>query len=265
MDFENIKKVGIRTGIGIAVSVFLLLVNGLGSLDFLYDFGNYLSEPITFGIGQFSEGVENLLFTIIEIGYLKEENQSVINENLALKAEIGKSVEVELQNEILNTQLNSIPTQNTPLILARILGVDRSGISEHVVVDLGSDDGIEVGNAVVIGDILVGDIRDVYKTTSRVRLVTNRNSNIVSMNRNTRAKGLVRGSLDGLVMEEILESEDVNVDDVIIVWSDNFPRDLVIGTVVSVQNDPTASTKKAYLDPGVSLENLNYVFIVLDE
>lgn len=265
MDFEKIKKVLIYAGVGLVFSMFFLLMNGLGAFNFFYDVGNYVSEPVVFGVGQFSRGVQNLFSTIVGIGALREENTSLVEENDRLKAKEGEYSEILLQNEILLSQINTSATKNRTLVLARILGVDVNGISEHVIIDVGSDDGVSTGDAVVIESILVGEIRDVYKSTSRVRLVTNRNSNIVAMDRNTRAKGLVRGSLDGLVMEEILESEKVNVDDVIIVWSDNYPGNLVIGSINSVENDPTASTQKAYLKPAVNLENLNYVFVVLNE
>ncbi|MFH1547281.1 MAG: rod shape-determining protein MreC [bacterium] len=265
MDFENIKKVALNCVIGVAISLFFLLINGLGAFGFLYDWGNYISEPINYGIGQFTDGVRNTISTILEISTLREKNSTLITENEMLLSQLEEDSELKLQNEILLAQLQSEPTKNMTLLLARILGIDLKGVSEHVVIDLGSDDGIEVGDAVVIGDILVGEVRDVYKSTSRVRLVTNRNSNIVVLDRNTRAKGLVRGSLEGLVMEEILENENVNTGDVIIVWSDSYPTNLIIGTVDSVEEDQTSSTKKAILSPGVSLENLNYVFVVKDE
>ncbi len=265
MDYENIKKIAINTGIGIVISVLFLLLNGFGAFEFMYDWGNYLSKPITFGVGQFTKGVSNFFSTVTEIGSLKEENTILEGENDILFAQIERSREFELQNEILLAQLDSSSTSGMTLKLARILGIDQSGPAEHVIIDIGFEDSVTIGDPVVLGDILIGDVRDVYKSTSRVRLVTNRNSNIVVLDRNTRAKGLVRGSLSGLLMEDVLESEDINVDDVIVTWSDSFPKNLIVGTVVEVEDNPTASTKKAYLDPGVSLENLNYVFVVKDE
>jgi rod shape-determining protein MreC len=262
VDIEDIKKTAINSVVGVGISLLFILLNGLGLFDFLYDWSNYISEPITFGVGEFGQGVGSFFSTIVEIGTLKEENSRLQMQNSELSAQIEKSNEINLQNEILMSQLGADLTENWNLSLARILGVDRAGPSEHVVVDLGSQDGIEVGDPVILGDILVGDVREVYLSTSRVRLVTNRNSNIAAMDRNSRAKGLVRGSLDGLVIEDILESEEINKGDVIISWSDELPDSLVIGTIREVIDDPTSSTNKAYLDPAVSLSNLNYVFIV---
>lgn len=262
MNFDDIKKVAVESTIGVVVSLLFLLLNGMGMFSFLYNWANYLAEPIIFGVGQVSESTSQFFSTFIQIKSLKSDNIVLEKENSKLSAEIEKNKEIQLQNEILLSQIGTELTKKWELSEARILGVDQSGPSEHVVIDLGSDDDIEVGDPVIIGEILVGDVREVYKSTARVRLITNRNSNVSVMDRDTRAKGLVRGSLEGLIIEDVLESEDLAEGDIIISWSDELPDSLIVGTIRNLVDDPSATTRTAYIEPAVSLENLDYVFVM---
>jgi rod shape-determining protein MreC len=261
---DSLKNNILRLIIGGAICLLLILINGMGWLRPLYSWADYILEPVQYWSGQFSKTVENSFETIVEIGTLRKRNNELLIENAKLKAEISENNECETENESLRKQLEVDSSQDWDLKKSRILGIDRNGTSEHVVIDLGSEDGIEKGDVVVIGNILLGEIRDVYETSSRVRLISNQNSNVIALDQETRAKGLVHGSLDGLVMEEILENEEINIGDTVITWQDEIPEGLVIGEIREVEDNPTASTQTAYIDPGFSLEDLDFVFVITD-
>ena len=185
--------------------ILLILSDGMGWIDPLYSAGNYVVAPIAYWSNRAVVGVENVVGTVLQIGSLRSENAKLIVENSTLRAELAKSHEIERENEILRSQLGIELTKGWKLKKSRILGFDMYGIAEHVIIDTGSDDGISVGNVVILGDLLIGEVREVYASTSKVRLVSNQNSNIIVIDQNTRAKGLVRGSLEGVVMEDVLK------------------------------------------------------------
>ncbi len=259
------RKNGIRLIIGLALSLFFVLADGMGWIKPIYSATNYIFEPIQYWVGRTSVGFSNTFSTIFEISGLRKENSDLRIENAKLTAEIGNLGDVQAENETLRTQLGVEASKNWNLQMVRVLSVDRSGQSEHIIIDGGEDQGIIAGQSVIIGNLLVGQVRDVYKTTSRVRLVTNQQSNVMAMDQNTSAKGLVHGSLEGVVMEEILENESVNVGDVIVCWSSEIPEGLVIGEIRQVEDQPTASTRKVYIETGLNLEDLNYVFVITNE
>ena len=264
MDTEYLRENGIRLAAGVAVSVFFLLAYGLGWFQPIYSAGNYVFQPIAYWGTQAVESVGTVVETVTQIGTLSRENARMKAEIAQLRANLGVYQEVHEENSVLRSQLGIPLTQEWKLLEVRILGINVYGVAENVIIDAGSEDGVQTGDAVILGDVLIGEVREVYGSTSRVRLVSNTESNVYSIDRNTNAKGLVRGSLQGIVMEEILESEAVNEGDIVISWEDEIPGNLVIGSVNRVEAVPTSSTKKAYIDPGYSLEDVQYVFVVLE-
>jgi len=258
------RQNGIRFLVGILISVFFILIDGMGWMKPVYDWGNYVTRPIQYWFGQAVKSVNNSLETVTQIGTLRSENHKLEIKNAELDAKVGKLKEIEKENEVLRDQLSIEVTKDWDLLLVRVLSIDKVETPQHVVIDAGSDQDVKNGDVVVIGDLLIGTVTDVYKRTSKVRLLSNKNSNIVVMDQNTSAKGLLHGSLEGVIVEEILENETVNKDDILITWSDEIPKGLVAGRIKGVEDQPTSSTKKAFVDVGLSYEDLDYAFVVLD-
>ncbi|MEA3357682.1 MAG: rod shape-determining protein MreC, partial [Patescibacteria group bacterium] len=209
-------------------------------------------------------GIDHFISTIWEIGSLRSRNADLEVDNALLRAELGELKEIREENAALRQQVGVEMTMGWNLNLVRVLGIDIQRFAGYVLIDAGRDENIGVGDAVVLGNILIGEVRDVYKSTSRVRLVSNQNSNIMGVAQETRAKGLVHGSLDGIVMEEVLENEELKKGDLVVTWQDDIPDNLVIGEIIEIDDNPTASTKSARLESGLDLGALDYVFVVMD-
>lgn len=264
MDVDYLRTTGVRLLIGIFASLFLLLSDGMGWTQSVYSFGNYAAEPILYWTNELGMWVENTAATISQIGSLRSENARLSMEVAELTSELGQLSEVEIENETLRTQLGIDLTKEWTLEKVRILGLDERGVAEYVLIDGGSDQDIEVGDVVIFGDILVGEVREVFHSTARVRLISNQESNVTVIDQRTRAKGLVRGSLEGIVMEEVLENEELEEGDIVVTWEDNIPGGLVVGVITEVEAVPTSSTKRGFVEQGFSLEDLQYIFVVTD-
>ncbi len=262
MDVESLRKNGTIVIVGLVISLFSMLAYGLGWFTPIYASGNFILRPMAYWGRELIKGVENTAQTVGQISLLSKENAKMKNQVAQLTAELGVLREVKDENDQLRSQLGIPLTKDWQLVKAIVLGSDTYGIAEYVIIDSGSSDGVSVGDPVIIGDILVGEVREVQDSISKVRLVSNTESNIYAIDQNTNAKGLVRGSLQGIVMEEILESEAVEVGDIVVTWEDEMPGKLVIGSVSRIENVPTSSTKKAYIDPGFNIEDITHVFVV---
>jgi rod shape-determining protein MreC len=264
MDSDYFKENILKLLGGFIVCVFLILADGMGWLNGVYSAGNYVVNPVRFWIGETVKGVENVSGTILNIAQLRGKNAELTVENAELEADLKNCNEVEKENEALRKQLDVNGVDDFELEMTRILGIDREGQAQHVIIDKGEQDGISKGDPVILGKILVGEVRDVFGSTSRVRLISNQNSNISVVSQDSRAKGLLHGTLEGLVMEDILENEEIEKEDTIMVWSDDFPNGLVVGEVAKVEIVPTSSTKKAFVKSPLNFEDLDYVFVLKD-
>ncbi len=264
MDTDYLKSTGIRWGVGVVFCLFLLLFEGMGWMDPVYDWGNFVLEPLEYWSGEMVKSGENLVTTVTNIGGLRAENVELKIENAKLRSRADSAEEIEHENEILREQVGIEMMKDWEIVKVRILGLDEDGMAEHVVIDGGREDGISKGDVVVLGDLMIGEAQDVSKSTTLVRLVTNQDSNIIAIDQRTRAKGLVRGSLDGLVMEDVLENEELKEGDIVVSWADDIPSGLVIGRISKVENVPTSSTKRAFIETGINVEELSYVFVIVD-
>jgi rod shape-determining protein MreC len=262
MDSNYLRENILKLLGGIIICIFLILADGMGWLSGVYSAGNLVANPIRFWLGRTVEGVENVGLTVLDISNLRSENSELVIENAKLEAELENCKELRKQNEALKTQLDIDIEEDFELEMARVLGIDREGEAQHIIIDKGSDNGLEKGDPVVLGRILVGEVRDVFDSTSRVRLISNQNSNVSVISEETRAKGLLHGTLEGLVMEDILENEKIEEGNTIMVWSDDFPNGLVVGEVREVKIVPTSSTKEAVVQSPLNFEDLNYVFLI---
>lgn len=264
MDTQYVRTTGTRVLLGLVLSLLLILMDGMGWIQPVYGAGSFIVEPVTYWARRSVQSIENVVGTIASIGELRGRNAELALEVSQLRSEVGAYRELERENEVLRSQLGIALTKEWTLVQSRILSIDRYGSAEHVIIDVGFDDGVSEGDTVILGDLLIGTIREVFPSTSRVRLVSNQDSNIYAVDQNTSAKGLVHGSLDGVVMEEILESETVKEGDIVVTWQDDIPGGLVLGLITEIVDIPTSSTKRAYLEPGFSLEDVQYVFVVTE-
>jgi rod shape-determining protein MreC len=264
MNLQYLKQVGIRLVAGLALSIVLLLADGMGWLNPVYSGFNFVMKPIEFWTGRVVVSVGQFFDTFGHIASLRDENSKLKVENVELQSEMAKLGEIQKENDSLKNQLALPVSKEWKLETARILSVDTDGSAKHVVIDKGSRAGVREGDAVVVGDLLVGIVKEVFESTSKVRLVSHPEAKLIAIDQQTRAKGLVHGSLEGVVLSDVLNSDALNEGDSVITWSEDIPQGLMVGKIRKIEDRPTSTTKSAYIDTGVALEDLDYIFVILD-
>ncbi|MBN1618816.1 rod shape-determining protein MreC [Candidatus Dojkabacteria bacterium] len=264
MDIDYLKKTIRSFVVGILICVFMLLLDGMGWIDPVYSSVNFVMEPLEYFAGRSVVSVQGFFSTITQIGVLSSQNNELKIDNAKLLAQISNIKEIEVENELLKDQLELTDDKEWQLEKARVLGLENESTVGSIVIDIGEDKDVHKNDVVIIGMIYLGRVSAVYKSTATVQLITDYNSNIICLDQETRAKGIVHGSLDGLVFEDVLENEELNVGDTVITWEDDIPQDLIIGKISKLEDSPTSSTKKSYVDIGFAIEDVDYVFVVID-
>ena len=135
----------------------------------------------------------------------------------------------------------------------------------------GSETGVRVGHVVVSEQGVVGRVSEVGPGYSKVLLVTDPASSVSALVQGSRATGIARGQYgDSLVMEWILQTEHVEVGDVVITAGlaagndlrSLYPKGLVLGKVVAIEGAENAAYKRAIVLPAVDLRRLEQVLVV---
>lgn len=171
--------------------------------------------------------------------------------------------EYQLYVELFN---RASDTPQFERVTANVIGRDTSPVFRSVIIDKGTNDGIAPGMPVEGTRGLVGQVFRASPRAAQVLLITDNVSSIPSRLSASRATGMVfgNGSDSSLVMDWINLEAQVEVGELVFTsgGGGQFPQDLVIGEVVSVERTDADILQRAILQPAEQLDDLEMVFII---
>jgi len=195
---------------------------------------------------------------------LKAENERLTLENVALREAAFAAQQAAKLNEVAKTL--SFESVQAPVI-AR----DPSNILATIVLGAGTESGIKAGHVVLSEQGLVGRVSEVGTNYSKVLLITDPSSTLSALVEGSRATGIVRGQYgDSLIMDWLLQTEKVSVGDVVVTAGlglgdelrSLYPKGLVVGRILQIQNAEAAAYQRAIIAPAVNLRRLENVLVV---
>jgi rod shape-determining protein MreC len=201
---------------------------------------------------------------------LADENRRLRQEVAGLQEEVARLREAEITSERLRAQLGFGLRPPGAKLAADVVTLRPSPHFETMVVSRGTADGVHVGTVVVAPAGLVGHVYDVAPSSAAVLLLTDGNAAVGArvQRAQSRATGVCKGSGGpSLSMAYLDRDADVRVGDTIVSSGLGgekavFPKGLVIGTVTSVADDPTGSTRRVAIKPAVSFSRLEEVYLL---
>ncbi len=188
---------------------------------------------------------------------------SVFNENDNLKKENSDLRISMIDYQILkseNDQLKELlgrPPQKENFILATILTKPNRSPYDTIIIDIGSDQGLEVGNEVYAnGDIPIGKVSKVYAKASLVVLYSNpgqvTNAILDGTNTNVELVGRGGGNFEMEIPLDLTSEKGTNV-----VLPGITPH--IIAIIEEVLSMPTDPVKKIILRSPVNIQSLKWV------
>jgi rod shape-determining protein MreC len=194
---------------------------------------------------------------------------------------VAQNAQLQAENEALQQQVREETAEGrygVELARANVIRYDPAGTQMFVVIDVGANDGIEPGMAVVNPDLFIGQVVEVTETTSKVMLIVDSSQQVGAMLLTTRADGIVYGQWQqgGYLVMEHVRSDAVPAEGEWIVTSEysqtqtrQVPPNLPIGQVIGEpMHDAQTDTLVIQVRPGVSNFNnlaVVYVAVVADE
>ena len=175
--------------------------------------------------------VEDLGASQRDLETLRAQNDEMRQRLIALE-------EARQENERLRELVDFVEVRELDAVGARVIGRPATLWDGVIVIDRGSDQGVDVGMPVLSAQGLIGQIVEVSGNSSRVRLITDQRSGVAAMLQSTRAEGVLNGSLDGQTTLDFVSREStVTVGDVVLTsgMGGVYPRGLLIGEVADVQ------------------------------
>ena len=186
-------------------------------------------------------------------------------QNEQLRQALAQGEEYRLEAQRLQELLNLKDAYKLEGTAARVIGRSTDAWNQTVTIDAGSDAGVETGMTVMGPTGVAGQVVATAPGSSTVRLLSDPASGAAALIQSSRAEGIVRGSLDGLLyLENIGADVTVSVGDVVLTsgLGGSYVRGLLIGTVARVDGAAGDATRRIVVAPGESIRALEEVFVV---
>ena len=254
---RNQKSVILKVLIVIALVVFLAINSGAPTSTFRINLLDLFSSPLKV-ISQ----TASFLRSIVPFHSLREENSALRGRIDILNRKIETYKVIQDENDRLKSFLNFRKTIPYTVLPAQIIGRDPSNWSNSLIIDKGLSQGISRNKGVISTKGLVGRVVELGLRSAKVLLVTDPNSKVGVIIQRNRQGGMLVGRPDGKCrMIYIALDSDVAIGDRVLTagLGSVFPKDIIVGEVLSVDKEPGRLYKYAVIKTAEDLSRLEEV------
>ncbi len=250
-----------RKGVVLSIAIFTSLIL------MLFDSSIQARFPHSVALELMSIG-HRILAWPIGLSSLQYENEALRDQNLRLSLELLKLREAQLENARLHALLHfkSQQAAEKSYIVARVIARNPARTANTILIDAGTDEGIQARMPVVTADGLVGRILEVHGYTAIVQLLIDHNCRVSAVvQRHSRVSGIVSFEDGTFYLKNVSLRGDIKVGDLIVSsgLGELFPKGLYVGQVVKVGDDEAQGLfREIILAPGVNFHNLEEVFVL---
>lgn len=263
------KSVSPRTLRNIVIVLFIvgLLLLSLGGV--LRPILGIVMDPFVASQRWLSERIMAMydFFTLPrDVTELLQSNSQLENEVSNLQSQVIQLQEQLREAEVLYSLLDFARARpQDQYIAAAVIGRDPSPFLHYVIIDHGSDDGIQYGMPVVTQQGLVGRVDAVTASASRVQLITDPNSKVNVRLQNQNEGAQVEGSITGdVTLGMVSQNITLNPGDILLTsgLGGNYPTDILVGQVVNVEETENELFKTASVQPVIDFAALRAVLVI---
>lgn len=213
------------------------------------------------------EGVENSIAQSVEDATATPETLNALREqNRELRNTVSQLEEYRQEAERLQGLLQVKDLYAAETITTRVLSRAGDPWNLVVTIDKGSQDGVRAGLPVMAPTGLIGQVESTTPLTSDVRLLADPQSGVSVLVQSSRAEGIVRGNLDGLLyLEDVDDDVEVKTGDTVITsgLGGGYFRGILLGTVAKVEGEAGTAGRKIIIEPNADATVLAEVMVVV--
>ncbi len=259
----------------VAIAVILLalllrasLVQGTASIA--TNLVGFITTPLQKMTAAISNSTDSFWERYLHADEIYEENQQLKEQIRVLTEQQVELEQYRWENKSLKEFMGLKEVHpDHEYVMASVVSRDPNSRFHSFAVDKGSLDGVAYLDPVITEDGLVGRVTEVGLSFSKVTTILDPALHVGSYNARTRDMGTITGKIDaaenGLcVMELVSRSSTAAKDDIIVTAGSTglFPKDLVIGRIVSIANESDGKSMTALVQPAADVENITNVLVV---
>jgi rod shape-determining protein MreC len=171
------------------------------------------------------------------------------------------------ENQSLRATAKFLDSTGYDTVGAHVISREMQDGRALLLIDRGSNDHLEVGQAVVTGEgVFVGKVSQIHERVSTVELITDPHSRVAAALAEDRSlTGVVEGRANGAaVLTYIPSSKSLGRDQIIMTagTEEKVPAHLPLAIVNAVEGKPTDPFFSAILEPLVSLDHIALVSVL---
>lgn len=199
---------------------------------------------------------------------LEQDNTRLRESLLLANARINRMRALVEQNQRLKQLLEVQHSLGMDVQLARVVGVDLGQFRHRIVLDVGSEQGVYVGQAVIDAFGVVGQVIEILPNSAVVMLISDPNHAIPVMVERTGLRTIAYGlgATGQLVLPTVPMSADVHAGDVLLTsgLGGRFPSGFPVGKITSIKPDSNHRFARAQVAPAAALERTGEVLLLRD-
>lgn len=224
-----------------------------------------IASPLSFAGVAVGSGVDAAATALEDLTADESTLSALIEQNQELRELVAQAEEYRQEAQRLQELLDLVDEYEASGIGARVIGRSAEAWNQSITIGVGEDDGVDAGMTVMGASGVIGQVISTTEHTATVRLLTDPQSGVAVIVQSTRAEGIVRGSLEGLLyLQDIDSDSEVVVGDVVVTsgLGGSYVSGLIVGTVVSVSADNGTGSRTIIVSPNEETAALEEVFVV---
>ncbi len=197
---------------------------------------------------------------------LQAERDSAEKDLLIARAQLDRLQSVQIENQRLRELLGGTRGLQMGVQLANVVDVDLDPFRHRIQLDVGAQDGVREGLALIDASGVVGQVLSVAPTRSTALLISDPSHGVPVQVVRTglRVVAFGTGETDRLRLPNIPQSADIRVGDALVTsgLGGRFPAGLRVATVANVRPDDTRLFMIAEATPTAALDRSGQLLLL---
>jgi len=227
---------------------------------------NLIITPLQWLVDMPARLADNVSDVVVSRSTLVLENNRLRTEALELEQRILQNAALTAENRRLRALLNARSRVEPEVRLAELIGVDPNPFQHEILTNLGSQDGITVGQPALDSGGVMGQVISVAPLISRVMLITDSRAAVPveSLRTGFRSVILGNGNPDSLELDFVPATTDIRVGDRLVTsgLGGRFPEGYPVAEVSEVTRDPGRPFLVIKAIPTAKLDKSRHLLLV---
>jgi rod shape-determining protein MreC len=272
---EYLKKYGVRMGIVVAASVFLILIGAAArsGIGFVQNLTGIVAAPMQKVLSSTVNWFNSIYGYLYDYDALMAENESLRMQLAEAQQSAREGIEASEENVRLREALDLRQAHRDYVLeSAKVVLWSSSNWSSSFTISKGRSSGIELGDPVITEyGALVGQVTELGETWATVSTLIDVDMSVGAYVGSSGSSGMVVGEYAMMMNKTakltfLADGAQIFVGDEVLTSGSGgaFPAGLVIGTITNVQTEAGGQIEYGIVVPQCELDSLVQVFIIKD-